>query len=58
MELTGTYIVQGLEAADRVEQVGGRVTHELSIINAVGAQLTAEQKTALLGLDTGIRLYA
>ena len=43
---TTRYIVQGssLELARQwVEEVGGTITHELGVIRAVGAELTAEQ---------------
>ncbi len=47
---TARVIVQGGDAttvAKAVRQVGGEVTHELGIINAVGARLTADQRRAL-----------
>ena len=56
---TASYIVQGesLEAAvTAVSQVNGTITHELSVINAVGAQLTASQSNAL-DQTQGIRIY-
>ena len=40
-----------------VTDVGGEVTHELGIINAVGAQLTAEQFETLQGADGVLRIY-
>ncbi|MBT8461488.1 MAG: hypothetical protein KJO44_03120, partial [Gemmatimonadetes bacterium] len=55
-ELTSTYIVQGEQAAERVAEVGGRVTHELGIINAVGAQLSTSEREALAGVN-GIRIF-
>lgn len=36
---TTSYLVQATDVRTAVEQVGGTVTHELGIINAVGAQL-------------------
>ena len=39
-----------------VRSVGGEVTHELGIIDAVGAQLTIEQRAALQG-KPGVRMY-
>lgn len=53
-------IVQGSDiatAAASVHSVGGTVTHELGIINAVGAQLTAAQLAALQGLNGISRIY-
>jgi hypothetical protein len=47
---TESVIVQGPDLATAkaaVLDVGGEVTHELGIINAVGAQLTAEQRKAI-----------
>jgi hypothetical protein len=43
-------------AAATVRSVGGTVTHELAIIDAVGAQLTLEQSEALRALP-GVRTY-
>ena len=46
----GSYIVQAEhaeQAAVAVRSVGGEITHELGIIRAVGARLTAAQKAAL-----------
>ena len=49
-ENTSRIIVQG-ESAEAVEElvdeVGGTVTHKLSIIRAVGAELTEEQQAKL-----------
>ncbi len=56
---TETFIVQASSAAvarTAVEKVGGRVTHELGIINAVGAELTAEQRE-VLEETAGIRIH-
>ena len=43
-------------AAAAVRAVGGEVTHELGIINAVGARLTPRQM-AHLGATQSVRLY-
>ena len=43
-------------AAEAVRAVGGEVTHELAIINAVGARLTLAQLALLIDLD-GLRVY-
>ena len=54
------YIVQGAnaeEARRAVNKLGARAGHELSIINAVGAELTAEQLEALRSSDAGLRVY-
>jgi len=56
---SASVIVQGADmasAAQAVRQVGGEVTHELGIINAVGAELTAEQRRALV--DDAFRVMA
>ncbi len=48
---SASVIVQGTDmasAAQAVRQIGGEVTRELGIINAVGAELTAEQRRALI----------
>jgi len=53
------YIVQAADLASAraaVESVGGRITHELGIIRAVGADLTAEQQSTLRSLKV-VRLY-
>ena len=47
---TTAWIVQGTDLASvkrAVLEVGGRITHELAIIRAVGAELTATQLAAL-----------
>ena len=56
---TSTVIVQGADfeaAADAVASAGGTVTHELGIIRAVGARVTAAERRALErnGAGTGI----
>ncbi len=54
------YIVQGDEYSaviSAVDAVGGKITHELSIIGAVGAQLTAEQ-VAELDRNPVLRIHA
>ena len=48
--------VHAVVAGARVEQVAGLVTHELAIINAVGAQLTVDQRKALEAFDD-VRIY-
>lgn len=56
---TLSYIVEGKsfeEAAWAVQSVGGRITHELRIINAVSASLTAQQREALNGADGVLRV--
>ncbi|MGA7992943.1 MAG: hypothetical protein WCC53_16025, partial [Thermoanaerobaculia bacterium] len=44
------------EAEALVKSVGGTVTHELGIINAVGAQLTPSQLAAVKS-SPGVRIY-
>ena len=54
------YIVQGSDLGatrQAVEKVGGTVTHELGIIRAVGADLTARQVEALRALPGVRRVY-
>ncbi len=49
-EAVSAYIVKGTSAermAELVVEVGGKVTHELGIIRAVGAELTEAQRDAL-----------
>ena len=49
-ESSASYIVKGKSserAAELVLEVGGKVTHELKIIRAVGAKLTDSQRDAL-----------
>lgn len=56
---TGTYLIQASDMAtarDLVERVGGTNRKNLSIINAVGAELTPEQ-LAELRLNDGVRIY-
>ena len=60
-EPASSVIVQGpdVETARRlVLEVGGTVTHELAIIRAVGAQLTASQQERLNALDSDLKIYA
>ena len=54
------YIVQATsltEARDLVREVGGSITHELRVINAVGAMLTERQLDALRESDGLRRVY-
>ena len=54
------FIVQGTDLAAvtaAVEEVGGAVTHELKIIRAVGARLTAAQRAALAEHPAVTRIY-
>ena len=58
---TSAYIVQADSvtlAATAVQEVGGKITHELSIIHAVGAILTAHQADALKLSQTQLNLYS
>ncbi len=53
-------IVQGQDAAEVAEAVrslGRTITHKLEIIDAVGAQLTQSQLTALGGREGVLRIY-
>ena len=43
-------------AAAAVRQVGGEITHELGIINAVGAEMTAEA-VERLSAQRSLRVY-
>jgi hypothetical protein len=57
---TGEYIVQAKDvetAVAMVEFVGGRVTHKLGVINAVGAELTEKQLSQLGSVDVPLRIY-
>ena len=57
---TQSYIVQATStqaAAKAVEAAGGSVSHELGIIHAVAAGLTAEQLSTLRGLPSVRRIY-
>ena len=60
IEAPTSMIVQGSDL-DRVKrlvlEVGGEVTHELRIINAVGARLTTAQRDALAELDPSLRFH-
>jgi hypothetical protein len=54
------FIIQGQDmesVTQAVLRVGGEITHELGIINAVGAELTAEQKSALEASSGVNRIY-
>ena len=56
-----TYIVQGQDLNTikvAVQAVGGEITHELSIINSVGAELTPAERRALEQLDYSLRVYS
>ncbi|MEO1576379.1 MAG: S8 family serine peptidase, partial [Pseudomonadota bacterium] len=56
VESQTTWLVQAATVEDAVravEAVGGTVTDRLAVINAVAAQVTAEQRAAL----SGVRLY-
>ena len=60
VETTSSAIVQAsdaVSAARLVEAAGGTVTHELGIIRAVGARLTAAQRDRLAGLQGVLHLY-
>ena len=55
----GSFIVQAADmttAAARVRTVGGELTHQLGIINAVGARLTAAQRWQLQRA-AGLQIY-
>ncbi len=59
-EKARSYIVQGSDMAtvsEKVRQVGGEITHELNIINAVGTNLTNTQQQTLKDLDGIKRIY-
>ena len=54
------YIVQSSDldtAAAAVEAIGGRVTHELGVIDAVGSTLTTGQLAQLRAKPDLVRLY-
>ncbi|HLE26867.1 MAG TPA: hypothetical protein VI793_02030, partial [Anaerolineales bacterium] len=54
-------IVQGYDVATvkaLVHAVGGVITHELGLINAVGAQLSTAQQNALQGKAGITKIYA
>ena len=58
-ELAVSYIVQAESveaAAEAVDAVGGKITHELAIINAVGADLNLDQVRQLQAKE-GVVLY-
>jgi len=55
-----SYIIQGedvLGVSSLVHHAGGKITHTLPIINAVGANLTAGQVSALQKSKTIVRIY-
>ena len=57
--VSASYIVQAAsleQALGAVQKVGGEITHELRIINAVGARLSSAQRIAL-DADPQIRTY-
>ncbi len=57
---TVAVIVQGRDlsaVAEAVRQVGGEITHELGIIRAAGAELTAAQRAALEQHAAVTRIY-
>ena len=56
---TTSVIVQAADAAtaSRIVAVGGTVTHELGIIRAAGARLTAAQRGRPAGMQGVLRLY-
>ena len=59
-EPTETYIVQGASLAQvrsAVDALGGEITHELEIIEAVGARLTARQHATIRASGVVRRLY-
>ncbi len=54
------YIVQAHSSSDAktaVSEVGGKVTDELTIINAVGATLSAQQVEKLQSIDKSIKVF-
>ena len=58
-EARSSYIVQarrGQSAHDAVRRVGGTVTHELGIIQAVAAELTSTEAAALTSGADGLRV--
>ncbi|MDH3786769.1 MAG: S8 family serine peptidase, partial [Acidobacteriota bacterium] len=54
---TQSLIVQGSQAAEQVRAVGGEITHELGIINAVVADLTPSQRARLQSSNPTQRIY-
>ncbi len=57
---SSSFIVQGTDLAtvlEAVRKVGGEVTHELAVIRAVGARLTASQRAELEKLEGITRIY-
>ena len=48
---------QGVDAADLARAVGGEVTHELGIINAVAVELSDRQMTRLQRRDRVRRIW-
>lgn len=60
VEIATSFIVQAESAdiaAQAVREAGGLVTHELSIIRAVGARLTSQQRRQLEQHDVVRRVY-
>ena len=56
-----SFIIAGSSAravAERVEDVGGKVTHELGIIRAVAAELTAKQLETLKKGEPELKIRA
>jgi serine protease AprX len=45
-------------AAERVREVGGKVTHELGIIKAVAADVTTKQRAELEAMKGGVRIHS
>ncbi len=59
-DTVSAYIVKGASAermAELVVEVGGKVTHELSIIRAVGAELTDAQRDTLAEHPEVVRIW-
>ena len=59
-EPPASYIVQAADvetAVAAIQQVGGSLTHELGIINAVGAVLTPAQEVALTRINDDLSIY-
>ena len=60
-DTTASVLVQGSDVgtvAAAVRTVGGEVTHELGIINAVGARLTRQQLRRLEATNNSLRIHA
>ena len=63
VEVTAPAVVSSLvqasslaQASEAVNAVGGTITHELGVINAVGARLTGSQRDALQSMPAAMRL--